>query len=83
MEWALSWKVRFQKLHLVAQDSPALEVDIFRMGRHERNGQKLHPSLFWRPARFVIVAALAGGHHISPEIESPLTEWLDMIPRKI
>jgi len=83
MKRALSWKVRLEKLHLVTQDASTLEVNIFRMGWHEGNGQKLHAGLLGCSTGFVIVATLASGHHISPKIETSLTQRFDMITREI
>lgn len=39
MQWAFAWEMRFEKLHLVTQDATTLKVDVFRMRRHEGDGQ--------------------------------------------
>ena len=83
MQRALARKVRLEKFHLVAEHPPTLQVDILGMSGREGNGQQLHPRLFGGSAGLVIVATLAGGYHVTPEIDAALAEGLDMIPRKL
>ena len=71
-----------QEIHLIGQNLPSLQVDVFRMGRAEGDCKQLHAGLFGGPARFVIVAAFTGGDDISPIILSTLAQRLDVIPRK-
>ena len=49
-----------QEIHLVSEDFAALQVDVFRMRRRERNGQQFQPRLFRRPAGFVVVVQAQG-----------------------
>lgn len=39
MQRAFTWEMRLEKLHLVAQDASALKINVFRMRRHEGDGQ--------------------------------------------
>ena len=71
-----------QEIHLVGQDLAALQVDILGVGRCEGNGQQFHAGLFRCSAGLVVVASLAGCHHVYPGILPALAEWIDMIARQ-
>ena len=75
--------MRQQEIHLVSQNLPALQVDVFRMGRGERNGQQLDSSLFWGAAGLEVVTPLAGGHHVGPPVLSAMAQRFDVIPGEL
>ena len=69
-----------QEFHLIGQYVASLEIDVFRMGRSKRNGQKLDACGFRGSAGLVVIAACAGGDHIVPVVRPTLTERAHMIP---
>ena len=68
-----------KKFHLIGQDAATLQIDILGVCRHERNGQQLYARLFRGAAGLVVIAPLAGRHHIVPCIQPALTQGSDMI----
>ena len=76
---AASWEMRAQKVHLIRQNTLALKIDIFCMGRRERDRQQLHTRLFRRTSSLVIVTTLAGCYHVLPQILSAVRNWCDVV----
>ena len=77
---AFAGEVRQQKLHLVSQDTAALQVDIFGVRGCERDGQQFHSSLLGCEGSLVIIAALACGDYVDPAIRATLTQRIYMVP---
>lgn len=73
----------FEEVHLVAQNSAALQVDVFGVGGYEGNGQQLHAGLFGGATGFVIVAAFAGGDDVVPVVSPFLADGGNVITREI
>ena len=65
---AFAWEMCLEKFHLVTEDAATLQINVFCMGWHERNGQKLHVRLLRGTAGFAVVATFASRHHIVPGI---------------
>src|SRR5690348_14545721 len=76
-------EVRQQILHLIREHPPALEEDVFRVGRRERNRDELHLRLLRRTRSLLIVAAPASGHDVGPDVDAALTEGPDVIAREL
>ena len=72
-----------QELHLVGQHAPALQIDVLGIGRHEGHGQQLHAGILGQTAALEIVAALAGRHHVGPDVRSALADRAHMIARQV
>ena len=69
-----------QKFHLVGQDSPALQINVFGVGRGERHRQQFHAGLLGGAAGLVVVAAHARGYHVVPVVGAALAERGNVVP---
>ena len=72
-----------QELHLVGEYSAPFQINVFCMGRHERDGQELHAGLLRCAVGLEVIAAFAGGDHVVPGVLAADTAWADMITRQI
>jgi hypothetical protein len=71
--------MRPQKVHLIGQHPPTLQVHILGMIGRERNRQQLHSGLLRRPAALAVITGLASGHYIIPVISATLDKGSDMV----
>ena len=58
-------KMSDQIFHLIREHAPALEEDVFRIGRREWHRQQLHARLLRRARRLGVVAAAAGRYDVA------------------
>ena len=65
---ATARKVVEQKLHLVCEYFARLQVNVFGVRRHERNGEQFHARLLGRLPRFAVVAVAASRNDIAPSV---------------
>ena len=65
--------MREQEGHLIGQYATPLKINIFRVRGYEGDGDEFHAGLFGRSSGLVVVAALAGGHKVSPAVLPTLT----------
>ena len=75
--------MREQVFHLVRQNPPRLQVDVFRVGGRERHRDELDPRLLRRAPALEIVAAPARRHHVGPHVAAALAEGRDVIPGQV
>ncbi len=76
-------EMRTQKLHLIRQDTPPLQVDVLGMRGRKWNGQQLHPGLLRAAIAFMTIAVLAGCNDIVPGVFAAPTDRPHMIPGKL
>src|ERR1700716_4143414 len=69
VQWARTWEVREQILHLVREHPPPLEENIFRISGRERHGDELHLRLLGRSRGLLVVAPADGRYDIGPDDE--------------
>ena len=81
MEGTVAWKMRKEKFHLVRQDLPAGEIDIFGMGWNKWHCQQFLPRLFRRLIAFSMIASSTSCHNILPDVRTSPTQWPDVVPR--
>ena len=75
--------MRQQIFHLVGQDTPAFEINVFHIGGLERNGKQLHARLLGRAITLVMIATLTRCNDIRPHVLTTETERPDMIPGQL
>ena len=78
-----AWNVREQVLHLVGQNTPPFEVNIFCVVGCERYCYQLHVCLLRRTTALEVVAAPAGSSDITPLIAPALGHRRDVISSKV
>ena len=74
--------MREQEFHLIGQNAPALEINIFRIGRCKGHCDQLHAGLFRRLASLMVIAAPASCDDIGPSVHAALAQRPDMITRQ-
>ena len=59
-----------------------MEIDIFSMGRAERDRKQFHTRLLGCSSSLMVIASLTGGDNIHPAVLTTLAKRMNMISRK-
>lgn len=76
-------QVGHQKLHLVSQDAPVSQDEIFPEAGYVRGKKERHACLLRRAVTLAMVARTAGSHHIHPDIPALLAQRDDVLTGEI
>ena len=83
MQQTVAWEMGEQELHLVGQDSSARKINVFGVCRHKRHSQKFHSGFLGRATPLVVIASLARGDNILPNVPAAFAEGFYVVARQI
>ena len=83
MQPAGSWYPSEQVFHLIRQDMPVPQNEVFMPGRRVRHIQQRHARLFRRAIRFSPVAGPARCNHVHPNVLATLRNRDHMVARQV